>query len=53
MPNHVHVLFKPLGEHSLSGYFALVEIIYRKRAQSENESGGSAVDARKLRHNCA
>ena len=52
MPNHVHVLFKPLGEHSLSGYFALVEIIHRKRTKSENESRGSAVDARKLRHNC-
>ena len=34
------------------GHFALVEIIHRKRAQSENESRGSAVDARKLRHNC-
>ena len=27
MPNHVHVLFKPLGEHSLVDILALVEII--------------------------
>src|SRR6266436_7143859 len=34
------------------GHFALVEIIHLKRAQSENESRGSTVDARKLRYNC-
>ena len=52
MPNHVHVLFKPLGEHSL------VDILHSWKSFTANvlnrkmNRGGSAVDARKLRHNC-